>query len=120
MKRWFLIGLLATTSLALQAQRYGVTLTYNPQYETSGVKEYAKSVGIFVARPKVSKDAHARHSTAAWHMTNMEWIKDYCEVKNVSIEKDYLRIFPEVVNMPLDDQPMKQCSTATSACLPTR
>ena len=106
MKRWFLIGLLATTSLALQAQRYGVTLTYNPQYETSGVKEYAKSVGIFVARPKVSKDAHARHSTAAWHMTNMEWIKDYCEAKNVSIEKDYLRIFPEVANMPLDDQPM--------------
>ena len=93
MKRWFLIGLLATTSLVLQAQRYGVTLTYNPQYETSGVKEYAKSVGIFVARPKVSKDAHARHSTAAWHMTNMEWIKDYCEAKNVSIEKDYLRIF---------------------------
>ena len=106
MKRWFLIGLLATTSLALQAQRYGVTLTYNPQYETSGVKEYAKSVGIFVARPKVSKDAHARHSTAAWHMTNMEWIKDYCEAKNVSIEKYYLRIFPEVANMPLDDQPM--------------
>ena len=106
MKRWFLIGLLATTSLALQAQRYGVMLTYNPQYETSGVKEYAKSVGIFVARPKVSKDAHARHSTAAWHMTNMEWIKDYCEAKNVSIEKDYLRIFPEVANMPLDDQPM--------------
>lgn len=106
MKRWFLIGLLATTSLALQAQRYGVTLTYNPQYETSGVKEYAKSVGIFVARPKVSKDAHAKHSTAAWHMTNMEWIKDYCEAKNVAIEKDYLRIFPEVANMPLDDQPM--------------
>ena len=106
MKRWFLIGLLATTGLALQAQRYGVTLTYNPQYETSGVKEYAKSVGIFVARPKVSKDAHAKHSTAAWHMTNMEWIKDYCEAKNVSIEKDYLRIFPEVANMPLDDQPM--------------
>ena len=104
MKKFFITSLLALTSLASQAQRNEVKLTYSPQTTESGVKEYAKSVGPFVARPEVK--TIKGHSTAAWHMTNMEWIKDYCEAKNVTIEKDYLRIFPEVANMPLDDQPM--------------
>ena len=94
MKRFFLMSLLAMTGLASQAQ----------------TKEYAKSVGVFVSRPEVKQDKNSKKTTASWHMTNMEWIKDYCEPKGFAIEKDYLRLFPEVANMPLDDQPMMPMS----------
>ena len=104
MKKIFITSLLAMISLALQAQPNEVKLTYSQQADKSGVKEYAKSVGMFVARPEV-KTVKGR-STAVWHMTNMDWIKDYCEAKGVTIEKDYLRIFPEMANMPLGDQPI--------------
>ena len=100
------MSLLAMTCIASQAQptEQNWTLTY--QSPMTGEKEYAKSVGVFVSRPEVKTDPKTNKTTAAWHMTNMEWIKDYCEAKNVAIEKDYLKLFPEVANMPLDDQPM--------------
>ena len=106
MKRIFLLSLLAMTGITLQAQSTELKGTLTYQSPTTGVKEYAKSVGIFVSRPEVKTDPKTNKTTAAWHMTNMEWIKDYCEAKDVTIEKDYLKLFPEVANMSLDDQPM--------------
>ena len=70
MKKIFITSLLAMISLALQAQPNEVKLTYSQQADKSGVKEYAKSVGMFVARPEV-KTVKGR-STAVWHMTNMD------------------------------------------------
>ncbi len=101
MKRIFLMSLLAMTGLTSQAQTNVISGTL--QYQKNGVTEYAKSPGIFVARPEVKKSNKSNKTTAVWHKTNMEWIKDYCEAKNVAIEKDYLKIFPEMANMPQDD-----------------
>ena len=106
MKRIFLLSLLAMTGITLQAQSTELKGTLTYQSPTTGVKEYAKSVGIFVSRPEVKTDPKTNKTTAAWHMTNMEWIKDYCEAKDVTIEKNYLKLFTEVANMSLDDQPM--------------
>ena len=105
MKKIFLLSLLAMTGLTLQAQTNVLRGTLTYQSETTETKEYAKSAGIFVSRPEVKTDQKTKKTTAAWHMTNMEWIKDYCEAKDVSIEKNYLKLFPEIANKPLDDQP---------------
>ena len=102
MNRIFLISLLAMTGLTSQAQTksYNVTAKYTFQSETTGQKEYAKGMGVFMSRPQVKKDKDK--TTAAWYMTNMAWIKDYCEVKDAPIEKDILKIFPEMINLPQD------------------
>ena len=104
MKRIILLSLLTMTGITLQAQTkaFKTTANYTFQSETSGVNEYAKGMGIFVSRPKVKTDNNK--TTAAWYMTNMEWIKDYCEVDDAPIEKDILKIFPEMINLPQDDQ----------------
>lgn len=104
MKRIILLSLLTITGITLQAQPkvFKTTAKYTFQSETSGVNEYAKGMGIFVSRPKVKTDNNK--TTAAWYMTNMEWIKDYCEVDDAPIEKDILKIFPEMINLPQDDQ----------------
>ena len=102
MKRICLLSFLAMTSVALQAQPKGLKVNYTFQSETSGVNEYAKGMGIFVSRPEVKTDNETKKTTAAWHMTNMDWIKDYCEPKDVAIEKDILKIFPEMINVPQD------------------
>lgn len=98
-----LLCLMALTSLSMQAQtnQFGVTL----QYQSNGVIEYAKSVGTFSPRPEVKTDKKTAKTSATWHMTNMEWIKDYCSPTSFSIEKDYKKIFSEIDNMPLDEQP---------------
>ena len=101
MKRIFLISLLAMTGLTSQAQTSAISGTL--LYQNNGVIEYAKSPGIFVSRPEVKKDMKSKKTTAVWHKTNMDWIKDYCEAKDVAIEKDYLKIFPEMANVPQDD-----------------
>ena len=101
MKRIFLISLLAMTGLTSEAQTS--TISGNLQYHQNGVTEYAKSAGLFVARPEVKTDKQTNKTTAAWYMTNMAWIKDYCEVKDVSIEKDFLKIFPEIANFTQND-----------------
>jgi hypothetical protein len=102
MKRFLLISLLAVTGLASQAQPNVLKGTLTYQSETTGVKEYAKSVGTFMSRPEVKTDKQTGKTTAVWHKTNMDWIKDYCDAKNVAIEKDYLKIFPELNNGMLD------------------
>ena len=84
------LSLLALTALVLQAQ---------------DVIELARSIGAFVPRPDVKMDKKSKKSTAEWPPTNNAWIKDFCEAKNVVVERDYLNIFPEIANMPLDEQP---------------
>ena len=84
------LSLLALTALVLQAQ---------------DVIELARSIGAFVPRPDVKTDKKSKKSTAEWPPTNNAWIKDFCEAKNVVVERDYLTIFPEIANMPLDEQP---------------
>jgi hypothetical protein len=72
------------------------------------MKEYAKSVGALATLPDVKTVNGAggeKKTTAEWHVTNMEWIKDHCVVENAPIEKDYMSIFPEIANMALDEQP---------------
>ena len=87
MKRIILIGLLVVTGLTSQAQTH----------------EYAKRMGIFFSCPQVKKDPKTNKTTAKWYATNMAWIKDYCEVENVATEKDILKIFPELPNLPYDE-----------------
>ena len=101
MKRFLMISLLAMTGLTSQAQtkNHNVSIKYNFQSETPGVNEYAKGMGMFISRPQVKKTDDNK-TTAAWYMTNMSWIKDYCEVENAPIEKDILKIFPEMINLP--------------------
>ena len=101
MKRFLMIILLAMTGIISQAQtkNHIVSIKYNFQSETPGVNEYAKGMGMFISRPQVKKTDDNK-TTAAWYMTNMSWIKDYCEVENAPIEKDILKIFPEMINLP--------------------
>ena len=101
MKRFLMISLLAMTGITSQAQtkNHNVSIKYNFQSETPGVNEYAKGMGMFISRPQVKKTDDNK-TTAAWYMTNMSWIKDYCEVENAPIEKDILKIFPEMINLP--------------------
>ena len=92
------------TYLISQAQprEFNIKVTYTSQEKTPGVKEYAKGM-MLVSRPTVETGKNNK-TTASWHMTNMAWIKDYCEVENVAIEKDFLKFFPEVSNLMKDDQ----------------
>ena len=101
MKRFIFFIILTLTALLMQAQT-NVSLTYDLQSDKSGVKEYAKEVGVFFARPEIKTEK--KKTTAVWHGTNMDWIKDYCDVKNVAIEKDYLKYFPEMAGIT-EEQP---------------
>ena len=77
-----------------------LTLTvYTSQAQT---KEYARSVGMFVSRPEVKSDKETKKTSAVWHKSNMAWIKDHCEAKDVAIENNYLKLFPELVNILQD------------------
>ena len=101
MKRFLMISLLAMTGLTLQAQTksYNLSVKYNFQLENSAVNEYAKGMGMYISRPQVRKTKDNK-TTAKWYATNNSWIKDYCEVENPPIEKDILKIFPEMINLP--------------------
>ena len=101
MKRFLMISLLAMTGLTLQAQTksYNLSVKYNFQLENSAVNEYAKGMGMYISRPQVKKTDDNK-TTAKWYATNNSWIKDYCEVENPPIEKDILKIFPEMINLP--------------------
>ncbi len=87
MKKICLICLLAMIGLTLHAQPI----------------EYAKGMSMYVSCPEVKTDVQTNKTTVAWYQTNMAWIKDYCEVENVATEKDLLKIFPEIINMPQDE-----------------
>ena len=101
MKRFLMISLLTMTGLTLQAQTksYNLSVKYNFQLENSAVNEYAKGMGMYISRPQVRKTKDNK-TTAKWYATNNSWIKDYCEVENPPIEKDILKIFPEMINLP--------------------
>ena len=108
MKRLYQIGLLILTGLSAQAQTYTINGTLTYESSPRGVKEYAKSVGALATLPDVKTVNGAggeKKTTAEWHVTNMEWIKDHCVVENAPIEKNYMSIFPEIANMALDEQP---------------
>ena len=108
MKRLYQIGLLILTGLSAQAQTYTINGTLTYESSPRGVKEYAKSVGVLATLPDVKTVNGAggeKKTTAEWHVTNMEWIKDHCVVENAPIEKNYMDIFPEIANMALDEQP---------------
>ena len=108
MKRLYQIGLLILTGLSAQAQTYTINGTLTYESSPRGMKEYAKSVGALATLPDVKTVNGAggeKKTTAEWHVTNMEWIKDHCVVENAPIEKDYMSIFPEIANMALDEQP---------------
>ncbi len=108
MKRLYQIGFLILTGLSAQAQTYTINGTLTYESSPRGVKEYAKSVGALATLPDVKTVNGAggeKKTTAEWHVTNMEWIKDHCVVENAPIEKNYMGIFPEIANMALDEQP---------------
>ena len=105
MKRMFFMNLLMLAGISLQAQTHNVSMTYQTQPNANGVIEYAKNIGNFVACPDVKTDNATQKTTAVWHQTNMEWIKDYCQPSKFDIEKDFLKIFPELANVLLDKQP---------------
>lgn len=108
MKRLYQIGLLILTGLSAQAQTYTINGTLTYESSSRGVKEYAKSIGVLTTLPDVKTVSGAggeKKTTAEWHVTNMEWIKDHCVVEDAPIEKNYMSIFPEIANMALDEQP---------------
>lgn len=86
MKKICFICFMAITGLALQAQPV----------------EYAKGMSMFVSCPEIKTDVQTNKTTVAWYQTNMAWIKDYCVVENVATEKDIVKIFPEIINLPQD------------------
>jgi hypothetical protein len=92
------------TGITLQAQTKtsNVTANYTFQSLMTGQKEYAKGLGMLISRPQVKTDQKTNKTTAVWYATNMDWIKDYCEVEDAPIEKDILKIFPEMINLPQD------------------
>ena len=56
----------------------------------------AKSTGAVVPSPLVEYDKKTKKETVAWHSTNNAWIKDFVWAKNVPVEKDFDKLFPEV------------------------
>lgn len=92
MKRIVTLGLMAVACLTMQAQEQKVNVL-------------ASSTGVFVARPEISVNKKTKKTSAVWHSTNNDWIKDSCEAKNVIVVKDYQQMFPETAGMQLDAQP---------------
>ena len=103
MKKFFMMSLLALVTLVSQAQQNKLKVKDNSSSDRLEVKEYARSVGVFKSRPEINKDK--KKTTAVWHGSNMDWVEDYCEAKNVAIENDYLELFPEMSEMFEDDEP---------------
>lgn len=93
MKRIVTLSLMAIACLLMQAQE-------------QDVKVLASSTGVFVPRPEVTVDKKTKKSSAVWHSTNNDWIKDNCEAKNVTnVAEDYEEFFPEMAGMQIDSQP---------------
>lgn len=102
MKRIVTLSLMAIACLTMQAQEQDVQVL-------------ASSTGVFVPRPQISVDKKTKKTSAVWHSTNNDWIKDNCEAKNVTIVKDYQQLFPETAGMQLDDQPYQPMSWRLTA-----
>ena len=88
MKRILLLAILAIITLTASAQ-------------AKGTKVLAKSIGMYMPRPDIQTDKKTNKTSAVWYSTNNAWIKDFCETKNVAIEKDYNKLFPNsATDMP--------------------
>lgn len=92
MKRILLLAILAIITLTALAQ-------------AKGTKVLAKSIGMYMPRPDIQTDKKTHKTSAVWYSTNNAWIKDFCETKNVAIEKDYNKLFPnaatDMLYMPM-------------------
>ncbi len=89
--------------ISAQPKTFKGTLQMNTQTNSEIV--LAKSLGDFMPRPNVVIDKITKKETAVWSVPNFDWIKEHCGVIEPPIEKDYLKLFPEVSDMPLDEQP---------------
>jgi len=92
MKRIVTLSLMAIACLTMQAQE-------------QEVKVLASSTGVFVSRPEISVNKKTKKTSAVWHSTNNDWIKDSCEAKIVTVVKDFDQLFPEMAGMQIDSQP---------------
>ena len=105
MRKILTICFLLLVSSAISAQPITANGTWRMDYQSGNERVLAKSVGVFMPRPDVVFDKKTKKTTAAWSVANFDWIKEYCGVIEPPVEKDYLTIFPEVSQMPLDEQP---------------
>ena len=103
MKKFMFMTILAFMSIAMNAQPMTGTWRMEPKPGEEIV--LAKNVGVFMPRPEAVVDKKTKKSTAVWGVANFDWIKEHCGVVEPPVEKDYLKIFPEVSQMPLDEQP---------------
>ena len=90
MKRIVTLSLMAIACLSVRAQEVTVL---------------ASSTGVFVPRPEISVNKKTKKTSAVWHSTNNDWIKDSCEAKIVTVVKDFDQLFPEMAGMQIDSQP---------------
>ena len=105
MRKILTICFLLLVSSAISAQPITANGTWRMDYQSGNERVLAKSVGVFMPRPDVVFDKKTKKTTAAWSVVNFDWIKEHCGVIEPPVEKDYLTIFPEVSQMPLDEQP---------------
>ena len=105
MRKILTICFLLLVSSAISAQPITANGTWRMDYQSGNERVLAKSVGVFMPRPDVVFDKKTKKTTAAWSVANFDWIKEHCGVIEPPVEKDYLTIFPEVSQMPLDEQP---------------
>ena len=105
MRKILTISLLTLVRFAMSAQPITVNGTWRVDSQSGNERVLAKSVGVFMPRPDVVFDKKTKKTTAAWSVANFDWIKEHCGVIEPPVEKDYLTIFPEVSQMPLDEQP---------------
>lgn len=105
MKKLMSISLLAFMSIAIGAQPKTIKGTWQMNTQTGSERILAKNLGDFMPRPDGVIDTKTKKSTAAWRVANFDWIKEHCGVIEPPTEKDYMKLFPEVNDMPLDEQP---------------
>ncbi len=105
MKKFVSFSLMTFMSIVISAQPKTFQGTLHMNTQTSSEKVLAKSLGDFVPRPNVVIDKMTKKETAVWSVANFDWIKEHCGVIEPPTEKDYLKLFPEVCDMPLDEQP---------------
>ena len=63
MKRIVTLSLMAITCLMMQAQE-------------QNIRVLASSTGVFVPRPEIITDKKTKKTSAVWHSTNNDWIKN--------------------------------------------
>jgi len=95
--------ILAFVSIAMASQP--ITGSWRMEPKAGEEIVLAKNVGVFMPRPEAVVDKKTKKSTAVWGVANFDWIQEHCGEVEPPVEKDYLKIFPEVSQMPLNEQP---------------